>query len=157
MNSSDLAHFIAQRQIPAELIELEGHTPTVEAAARVMGTRVERIAKSLLFLADGAPVLVIANGTARVDPRRVADHLGLARKRVRFADAETMERLTGYTAGSMPPFGHLAPLKTLVDRRALAEPELYAGGGSVRALLRVNPETICRVTGAEVVDVVNDG
>lgn len=156
MDATDLARFIAQHQIPAELVELEAHTPTVEDAARAVGTGVERIVKSLLFLANGAPVLVIASGTSRVDPKRVADHLSLARKRVRFADAETMRQLTGYAAGAMPPFGHRAPLRTLIDCRVLTQPELYAGGGSDHALLRATPETLRQATGAEVVDVVNE-
>src|SRR5262249_48227501 len=150
---------LAARGVVGELVRLTAHTPTVGTAAQVMGTSVERIAKSVLFLLDRGeaspePLLVIANGTARVDYASWAGWVGLTRKRVRLADAATVENVTGYPVGGVPPLGHARPLRTLIDRRVLAEPEVYAGGGALHALLRIAPAEIVRVTGAQTVDVV---
>ncbi len=162
MDDRDLERFLAAHGVTGELIRLPEHTPTVEAAAQVMGTSAERIVKSLLFLLDGGtgepmPVLVIANGTDRVDYRRVAEHVGLSRKRVRLADADTVQAVTGYPVGGVPPLGHPRPLRTLMDRRMLQQPEVFAGGGAIDALLRITPAEIMRATGAEPVDVVAEG
>jgi len=55
--------------------------------------------------------------------------------------------------GTMPPFGHKSRLRTLIDAGVLAQPEVYAGGGAIDALLRIAPAEIVRVTKAETVNV----
>ena len=153
MDASHISAYLREHNIPGEVIRLPIHTPTVEDAARAVGTSVERIVKSLLFIADDQPVLVIANGTARVDYKRVADHLNLSRKRVKMADAPTVLAITGFPVGTMPPFVHKSRLRTLIDAGVLAQPEVYAGGGAIDALLRIAPAEIVRVTKAETVNV----
>lgn len=152
MDSSDLAAFIAANSIAAEIIHTEDHTPTVEAAAQALGVHVEQIAKSILFIADGSPVLVIANGTSRIDYKRLSGCLNLPRKKVKMADAETVLGIAGYIVGSMPPFGHKARLRTLIDSRMFARPEIFAGGGDINAMVRVAPGEIMRVAAGERVE-----
>lgn len=152
MDSGDLRAFIAARAITAEIIHLAGHTPTVEVAAQALGVSVQQVAKSILFLAGEAPVLVIANGPNRLDYKRLADLLGLSRKRVRMANAAEVLDIAGFVVGSMPPFGHKTPLRTLLDLRLFEQPEVYAGGGDLNAMLRVAPREIARVTGGSQVD-----
>ena len=159
MDDRDLENYLTAHGVTAELIRLPAHTPTVEAAAQVMGTVPERIVKSLLFMleqaeAEMSSVLVIANGTERVDYRNVAACVGLSRKRVRLADAATVQAVTGYPVGGVPPLGHPRPLRTLIDRRVLEQPEVYAAGGAIDALLRISPAEIVRATGAEAVTLV---
>lgn len=164
LTAGDLAGFLQAHRVAGAIIHLPEHTPTVEAAARVVRAQVDCIAKSVLFLVDPAageagerrelPVLVIANGLHRVDPRRVADHLGVSRRRVKLAGPDAVLAHTGYPAGAVPPFGHPRPLRTLIDRRVLDQPEVYAGGGALDALLRIRPQEIVRAAAAETVDVV---
>ena len=167
MDPSDLAAYLAANGLEGELLRLTEHTPTVEDAARVMGTSVERIVKSVLFLAqpaggdggaeaasDAQPVMVIASGTHRVDYKRVAEHVGVSRRKLKLAGAEAVLAITGYPVGGVPPFGHPRRLRTLIDSRVLAQPEVYAGGGALDALLRIAPGEIVRATAAEPVDVV---
>ncbi len=153
MNSSNLAAFITAHGIAAEIVHLQDDTPTVESAARALGVQPDQIVKSILLLADESPVLVIASGTARIDLKWVAEYLGLARKRLKMADAPTMLEIAGYAIGTMPPFGHKAKLRTLIDRRVFEQAEVFGGGGEIDALLRLTPAEIARVTGGEQVDV----
>ena len=160
MNDNGLAAFLRAHHIAGEVLWLAEHTPTVEVAARVMGTTVDQIVKSVLFIQSGdaelaeRAVLVIANGLNRVDYRRVAGCLGISRRRLKLADAETVLALTGQPVGGVAPFGHPQPLRTLIDRRVLEQPEVLAGGGALDALLRITPAEVVRVTHAESVDVV---
>lgn len=64
---------------------------------------------------------------------------------------------TGFEVGAMPPFGHRYPLPTLMDKRVLQQPSVYAGGGAENALVHLSPEDILRVTRAEVIDLINPG
>ena len=97
-------------------------------------------------------MLVIASGETMVDRGSLAARFGVGKKQIKLADAETVLRLTGYPAGGVPPFGHPAPLLTLLDRAVMAWDVVYGGGGDDRTLLRVAPEELARVTDAEWID-----
>jgi prolyl-tRNA editing enzyme YbaK/EbsC (Cys-tRNA(Pro) deacylase) len=159
LHSSDLQAFMTSRCITGEILHLGVPTPTVETAARALGVHPEQIVKSILFLvgtgigsAQPEPVLAIACGMGYVDQRAIAAHYGVGRKRVRLALLEEVLAISGYAVGAMPPFGHRQPLRTLLDRRVLDQPVVYAGGGDENAMLRLNPQDIALVTGATVLD-----
>lgn len=149
----DLAGFITASGIAAEILPVAVETPTVPAAAAALGVAPAQIIKSLLFLIRDQPVLVIASGDRLVDRGVLAARFGVGKKQIKLADAETVLRLTGYPAGGVPPFGHPTPLLTLLDRGVLAWAAVYGGGGDDRTLLRVAPDELARVTGAEWIQV----
>jgi prolyl-tRNA editing enzyme YbaK/EbsC (Cys-tRNA(Pro) deacylase) len=78
----------------------------------------------------------------------------VGRKKVKLATPETVVEVTGFLVGAMPPFGHRQPLHTVIDRRVLEKPIVYAGGGSDNALLRLEPGIILQVTQGEVLDLI---
>ncbi len=151
MNSTDLQKFIENEKITAQILTLDGHTPTVEDAARELGVVPEQIIKSLVFKVRDEPVLVINNGLARVDRRKLAKYLAVGRKWARFATPEQALEITGFVVGSMPPFGHLERLRTLVDSTVSGQAVIFGGGGDLNAMMRLTPAELIRVTGAETV------
>jgi Cys-tRNA(Pro) deacylase len=153
MNSEDLQQFIQNHGIQAAILPMRAHTPTVTDAARELGVDTEQIIKSLVFRVEDRPLLVINNGTARVDRKKVAAFLGVGRKRVKFAGAEQALAYTGYVVGSMPPFGHRRKMRTLVDPAVTRLAVIFGGGGDIDAMMRLTPAELLRVTGADVVDV----
>lgn len=161
---ADLEHFIIEQAIDAELIRDIGHTPTVPAAAAVLGVEPDQIIKTLLFLVeqpDAAslmPVVVISNGERRVDKRKLAGRFGVGKKRVSLAGAETVLETLGYPAGGVPPFGHATDVPVLVDAgiaglEARYEGVIFGGGGDDRTMMRLTVAELLRVTGAELVEV----
>jgi Cys-tRNA(Pro) deacylase len=150
LTSDDLQRFVERNRIEATILPMAGHTPTVSDAARELGVETDRIIKSLVFMNDGNPLLVVTNGLARVDRRRLAAYLGVGRKKVKFASAEQALALTGFVVGSMPPFGHRQPLRTLVDPSVTGLDTIYGGGGDINAMMKLTPRELIRVTGAEV-------
>ena len=140
--------------IPGEILHLGVPTPTVEAAAEAVGTDPERIVKSILFLVAGQPVLTITCGPAYVERRTLAALYNVGRKKVKLASPETVSQETGYPVGGMPPFGHRSPLHTLIDYRVLEKPDVYAGGGADRTLIRMSPLTIMQAAHAQVLDLL---
>jgi prolyl-tRNA editing enzyme YbaK/EbsC (Cys-tRNA(Pro) deacylase) len=150
MTPDDVAAFLLQNSIDGELITLDVPTPTVAAAAQAVGVSPEQIVKSVVILADLTPILMIANGMTRVDTKRLSEYLGIARKRVKLADAATVLELTGFRVGGVPPFAHRTHLRTLITPDVLFQTEVYAGGGSEQSLVRITPAEILRVTAAEV-------
>lgn len=143
--AADLARYLAEHGIEAELVAPQAETPSVGAAAAALGCEPEQIIKSLVFLVDGQPVLVIANGEAPVDYRRLAQHFGVSRKRVRMASPEEVLELTGYAAGGVPPIGLPHPIPVVMDEGVLGQRIVYGGGGDDRTLLRISVQELVRV------------
>ena len=153
MDSQDLQQFVDENRIAAKIIPLSVHTATVAAAADALGVAAEQIIKSLVFRIEEAPLLVINNGLARVDRKKLAAVMGVGRKRVKFASPEQALSITGYGVGAMPPFGHCTRLRTIVDAAVMELGEIYGGGGSIDAMMQLTPGELIRVTEAEVLDI----
>jgi Cys-tRNA(Pro) deacylase len=132
---------------------LRADTPTVDRAAAVVGTTPEQIVKTLLFLVNDEPLLVVARGPENVDRRAIGRYMQVGRKKVSLADPAAVLSITGYPVGALPPFGHRTSIRTIVDGKVADLPLIYAGGGSARALMRMDPAELLRVCRAEVVDV----
>jgi prolyl-tRNA editing enzyme YbaK/EbsC (Cys-tRNA(Pro) deacylase) len=149
--STDLQQFIEAHHIEATILPMNGHTTTVSDAARELNVSDGQIIKSLVFMNAEIPLLVINNGLSRVDRKKLASHLGVGRKKVKFASADQALAITGFVVGSMPPFGHRQTLRTLVDPAVLALDTVYGGGGAIDAMMRLTPRELLRITGAETV------
>lgn len=147
--SFDLEAYCRDQGLSARLLRLDVPTPTVPAAAAALGVAVDRIVKSLVFLVNGEPTLVIAAGEGRVSYTALARALGVSRRALRFASAEQALDITGYRTGAMPPFGHHRPLPTLLDDASVPnDGVVYGGGGDVSALLEVDVNELTGVTAA---------
>lgn len=136
--------------LKAEVVELAVEARTSQQAADAVGVGVERIAKSLVFTVNGAPVMVVASGVNRVDERK----LGLlAGGKVRRADADTVKRATGYAIGGVPPLGHDTSLPIWVDEDLLRHGLIYAAAGVPECVFPLTPDELLRATGGRIADV----
>ncbi|MEZ4734096.1 MAG: YbaK/EbsC family protein [Caldilineaceae bacterium] len=160
----DLQAYLTAFQIAAELLPDLGDTPTVPAAAAVLGVETDQIIKTLLFLVEqptsteARPVVVISHGERRVDKKLLAKHFGVGAKRVKLAPAEVVLDLLGYPAGGVPPVGHQTNLPIILDASVVASAErfagiLFGGGGDDRTMLRVTLAELLRVAAPTVVAV----
>lgn len=140
---------LAARGVRAEVRAFEGSTRTAEEAAAAIGTSVGRIVKSLVFLADEEPVLVLASGANRVDTARLGAALG---RTVRRAEPERVQRETGFAVGGVPPVGHRRPLATYVDADLMQFDEVWAAAGTANSVFPISPRRLVEVTGGVVLD-----
>ncbi len=128
---------------------LEASTRTVGDAARAVGCHEAAIAKSIVFVADGDPVVCIASGRHRIDVDKLADALDVAA--VRQASAGEVRAATGFAIGGVPPFGHGLPV--IFDRALLDHEQVWAAAGDPHSLFRVSPQKLLDCTHASVADV----
>jgi len=124
---------------------------TAVAAAAALGVQPGQIANSLIFDADGEPLLVLTSGAHRVDTGKVAALVGA--DRVRRATPEFVRAATGQAIGGVAPVGHPAPLRTLVDRALAGYDEVWAAGGIPHAVFPTSYDELVKVTGGETADV----
>jgi len=132
---------------------LEASTRTVKDAAVAVGCQESEIAKSIVFVADGDPVLCVASGRHRIDTGKIADALDAAV--VRQAAAEEVRAATGFAIGGVPPFGHELPI--LFDESLLEHERVWAAAGDPHSLFEVDPRELARCVRARVVAVGDDG
>ena len=125
---------------------------TAAAAAVALGIEVGQIANSLIFAADGEPLLVLTSGAHRVDTAKVAAALGLAK--LRRATPEFVREHTGQPIGGVAPVGHPKPVRTLVDTALAQYPVIWAAGGVPQAVFPSTYAELLRVTDGAATDVV---
>jgi prolyl-tRNA editing enzyme YbaK/EbsC (Cys-tRNA(Pro) deacylase) len=124
---------------------------TAAAAAAALGVEVGQIANSLIFDADGQPLLVLTSGAHRVDTTKVAELVGAAK--VRRATPEFVREHTGQTIGGVSPLGHPKPVRTLVDTALGAFDEVWAAGGIAHAVFPTTYDELVRITAGSPADV----
>ncbi len=109
----------------------DDHTTTSADAARVLGIQVGQIAKSLCFLAKGAPLLVVTSGDTKVLEARIAGEIEVGRKKIRIATPQQCLVIFGYLPGGVPPFGLRNPaIPVYVDRSLARFDVVWAAAGS---------------------------
>ena len=103
--------------------------------------------KSLLFEADGEPLLVLASGPNRVDTALLGVLLGTP---VTMADAKRVKIVTGSSIGGVPPLGHPTELPTVMDETLLELPVVWAAAASATSVFSIEPQRLADLTGATV-------
>ena len=121
--------------LEVDMQELERSTRTAAEAAAAVGCELGQIVKSLVFVADGGPVLCLCSGDRRVDTARLGND-------VRQASADEVRAATGYAIGGVPPLGHDPPLRTLVDSGLLRFRRVWCAAGTPNALFEVESEAL---------------
>jgi prolyl-tRNA editing enzyme YbaK/EbsC (Cys-tRNA(Pro) deacylase) len=153
LTDKELQQWITERGVAAKLVYPGVPTPTVPDAAKALGVASQQILKSLVFSCDGEPRLIVAAGEARISYKKLAEVLGLSRRKVKMASLEGALEISGFEVGAMPPFGHIQILTTFVDSDSVRGDYAvyYGGGGTKDALLELTLATLLEVTKANFV------
>jgi prolyl-tRNA editing enzyme YbaK/EbsC (Cys-tRNA(Pro) deacylase) len=117
-----------------------------------VGCQEAEIAKSIVFVADGDPVVCVASGRHRIDTDKLADVLDVAE--VRQAAADEVRAATGFEPGAVAPFPLPRVARVLVDRQILVHERVWIGAGSSRHLATLAPADLVRLAKAEPMDAV---
>lgn len=136
---------LRERGAAGEVRVLDDSARTAAEAAAALGVEVGAIANSLVFAADGEPLLVLTSGAHRVDTGRVAELLGV--RAVGRADPDAVRAATGQVIGGVAPVGHPAPLRTLVDTALAAYDVVWAAAGHAHAVFPTTYDELLRITG----------
>lgn len=129
---------------PGQVRMLPDAVATAAAAAEALGVEVGQIANSLIFAADGAPLLVLTSGAHRVDTVKIAALIGAGA--VNRATPDFVREHTGQVIGGVAPLGHPKPVRTLVDTALAAFDEIWAAGGIPHAVFPTTYDELVRIT-----------
>jgi prolyl-tRNA editing enzyme YbaK/EbsC (Cys-tRNA(Pro) deacylase) len=134
-----------------EIVVLPDSVHTAALAAEALGCEVGAIANSLLFDADGAPVLVLTSGAHRVDTAKLAAAIGAGS--LRRAKPEFVREHTGQVIGGVSPLGHPAPVPTYIDPWLCRYDVVWAAAGHPAAVFSTTYDELATLTGAVETDV----
>ncbi len=138
-----------------EVVILPDSAHTAALAAAALGCEVGAIANSLLFNAEGEPVLILTSGAHRVDTAATAERIGVAR--LRRADPDFVRSHTGQVIGGVSPLDHPAPIRTWIDPWLQQHPVVWAAAGHPAAVFSTTYDELVAMTGAGEVDVEGPG
>lgn len=143
---------LADAGIETEIRVLPDSARTAPEAAAAIGCPVAAIANSLVFLADGDPVLVMTSGGHRASLDALARSLGAGE--VVMAPASVVRSATGQAIGGVAPAGHPAPLRTYIDEALEEHDVIWAAAGHPHTVMPLTFDGLRTLTGGEVVAVV---
>ena len=133
--------------LDVEIKKLDKPTRTVAEAAEAVGADPVQIAKSLVFVSDGEPVLAVVSGGHRADMDLIADAFDCAE--VRQASPDEVRAATGFAVGGVPPFGHDLPV--VFDETLCDQDRVWAAGGDGNTLMAVEPKSLARAIDARII------
>jgi prolyl-tRNA editing enzyme YbaK/EbsC (Cys-tRNA(Pro) deacylase) len=147
-----VAEFLGRATVESRIEEFPDGTKTAEDAARAVGCDVAQIVKSLVFMCDGKPVLVMVGGDRRADSVKVA--AAVPCEQAKIAGPDDVRDATGFEPGAVAPFPLPGIATILVDGELLVHEVVWTGAGSHRHVLAITPTDLVRVTRARSVDAV---
>jgi Cys-tRNA(Pro) deacylase len=148
---SDVHNVLTELDVAHEIIQLPALSTTAQRAADLLGVGRHEIVKSLLFLLDGQPTLVLVPGDRTADPERLKTLAGC--KKATLARGAQVLDVTGYRVGSVPPVGLEQDLPVVADERVFLPPVVYCGGGTDMTMLKLRSDDLRRLVRAQVADI----
>lgn len=150
MSLQSVKAFLADRAPDIHVIELEASTATVAQAAEAHGVEPGRIAKTLSLRIGADVVLLVTRGDARLDNQKFK---AAFRAKPSMLDASEVEAETGHPVGGVSPLGLLRPLRVYLDVSLRGYDEVLPAAGATNSAVRIAPDRLAALTGAEWVDV----
>lgn len=145
-NVARVRAYAAQRGVPIEIRRFPASTRTAQDAAREIGVSVGQIVKSLVFVADDRPIVVLCCGDRRVSEDRLREFVGATA--VRRTTADEAKRFTGYAIGGVPPFAHETPCETVIDDDMSRFEKVWAAAGLPDAVFEIAVADLRRLSDA---------
>ena len=126
------------------VVVMDGSAATVESAAAVVGCEKGQIAKSLSYIVDGNPVVILVGGDKRVDNAKFKSVFGKRPQMIRFEDVEA---LTGHAPGGVCPFGLKEGVRVYIDESLSGLDVVYPAAGDEFSVAKFTLEELERITG----------
>ena len=150
MSVESVKAFFEEQHLHFEIREFDDSTENVEKAARALGVEPGLIAKTLAFKLKERGILVVMKGDARIDNRKFKDRFKVKSRMMTF---DEVVEATGHPVGGVCPFGLAQEMEIYLDESLKQYDTVYPAAGSRNSCIEITPGELCRITGAEWVDV----
>ena len=127
------------------VIELKDSTATVNEAAEALGVQPAMIAKTMSFLQGEKTVLILTEGTAKVDNRKYKDTFHIKAKMIPFEEVETQ---VGHAPGGVCPFGINENVTVYLDESLRQFETVYPAAGDDHSAVKLTVDELEKIAGA---------
>ena len=145
MSRKKAENYLEQKGFLDHVIRLEASTATVAEAADALGVEPGMIAKTMSFLQDDQPVLILTEGTARVENRKYKGTFHIKAKMIPF---EEVEQWIGHAPGGVCPFGINDGVKVYLDESLRRFETVYPAAGDAHSAVNLTIPELEEVAGA---------
>ena len=145
MSQKRAENYLEQKGFLDHVIRLEASTATVAEAADALGVKPGMIAKTMSFLQDDQPILILTEGTARVENRKYKDTFHIKAKMIPF---EEVEQWIGHAPGGVCPFGINDGVKVYLDESLRRFETVYPAAGDDHSAVKLTIPELEEVAGA---------
>lgn len=153
MSLESVRAWFAQHAPDIAVEESTMSSATVPLAAEAYGVPPAQIAKTLSLRVGERVVLIVTSGTMRLDNKKAKALLG---GKPKMLGVHEVADLTGHEVGGVCPFGLKAPLPIYCDVSLQAFDIVVPAAGSTHSAVRIAPQRMAELVGAEWVDVCED-
>ena len=137
--------YLAEKGYADHVIELEDSSATVQLAAQALGIEPGMIAKTMSFLLGGEAILILTEGTAKVDNRKYKDTFHMKAKMIPF---EEVENWIGHAPGGVCPFGIKEGIRVYLDESLKQFETVYPAAGNDHSAVKLTIAELEEVAGA---------
>ena len=145
MSQKKAENYLEQKGFLDHVIRLEASTATVAEAADALGVKPGMIAKTMSFLQDDQPILILTEGTARVENRKYKDTFHIKAKMIPF---EEVEQWIGHAPGGVCPVGINDGVKVYLDESLRRFETVYPAAGDDHSAVKLTIPELEEVAGA---------
>ena len=146
MSLEKAEEYLKNKGMLDHVIRLEDSTATVVEAAQALGVEPGMIAKTMSFLQDDQPVLILTEGTARIDNRKYKDTFHVKSKMIPFDEVESQ---IGHAPGGVCPFGINEGVNVYLDESLRQFDIVYPAAGDDHSAVKLSIEELEQISGAE--------
>lgn len=126
-----------------DVMEFEVSSATVAEAAKAINCEESEIAKTLSFIVEDAPILIVASGDSKIDNGKFKAEFHTKAKMIAF---EEVEALIGHAVGGVCPFGVNEGVKIYLDASLKEFETIYPACGSSNSAIRLTPGKLEEIT-----------
>ena len=137
--------YLAEKGYADHVIELDDSSATVQLAAQALGVEPGMIAKTMSFLIGEEAILILTEGTAKVDNRKYKDTFHMKAKMIPF---EEVESWIGHAPGGVCPFGIKEGIKVYLDESLKQFDTVYPAAGNDHSAVKLTIAELEEVAGA---------
>lgn len=139
-------NYLKKYNLDNEIMEFNVSSATVSEAAKALNCEEQEIAKTLSFIVDNKPILIVAAGDAKIDNTKYKEEFHVKAKMISF---EEVEELIGHAVGGVCPFGVNKNVTTYLDNSLKRLEVLYPACGSSNSAIKLNVQKLEEITNYE--------
>lgn len=146
MSIERVKKYFSNYGIENRILEFDTSSATVELAAEALGCAPQRIAKTLSFIVNGKPILIVAAGDSMIDNHKFKEKFLTKAKMI---PADKVEELIGHNVGGVCPFGINDSVTVYLDVSLKRFNTVFPACGSSNSAIELTIEELERYSGAK--------